>query len=127
MAAIDTNLFIRILAKDDPVQTPRAKAYVEAHAPVWVSVSVLVETFDVLSASYKWRKAELLAMIQATTSSRHFVFQDQAAVVAAANQWIGAKAGFVDCLNVELARAHGKGPLVTFDKDAAKLQGTTRL
>ena len=48
-------------------------------------------------------------------------------MVAATNRWVTAKAGFVDCLNVELAKAHGKDPLATFDKDAARLPGTTRL
>lgn len=47
-------------------------------------------------------------------------------MVAAASQWITAKAGFVDCLNVELAGAHGRGPLATFDKDAAKLIGAVK-
>ena len=66
-------------------------------------------------------------MLQATTNSREFIFQDQAAVVAAATQWAHAKAGFVDCLNVELARSHGKVPLATFDKHALKLPGAVRL
>lgn len=125
MAAIDTNVFIRLLTQDDPVLTPKAEAYLVAHAPLWISASVLVETFYVLTKLYAWDKPTFLAMLQATTNSRDFVFQDQPAVVAAANQWAAAKAGFVDCLNVELAKAHGKGPLATFDKDAAKLPGTT--
>ena len=66
-------------------------------------------------------------MLQSITNSREFQVQDQAAVVAATAQWGTAKAGFVDCLNVALARAHGKAPLATLDKAAAKLQGTLAL
>jgi predicted nucleic-acid-binding protein len=127
LAAIDTNVLVRLLTQDDPVLTPKAEAYLAAHAPLWISVAVLVETFYVLTKLYQWEKPALQAMLQASTHSRQFVFQDQPAVVAAANQWVTAKAGFVDCLNVELARTHGTGPLATFDAGAAGLPGAARL
>lgn len=123
MAAIDTNLLVRILAKDDPIQTAKAKAYVEANAPAWVSLPVLVETFYTLESFHKWDKATLLGMLHGITNSRHFALQDQAAVAQAARLWQTAKTGFMDCLNVSLATAHGEGPLATFDKDASKLPG----
>ena len=105
----------------------KAEAYLSAHAPLWIPVSVLVETCHVLTKLYGWSKPALLAMLQTSTNSRHFVFQDQGAVVAATRQWITAKAGFVDCLNVELARAHGQGHLATFGRQALKLPGTAKL
>ena len=100
-------------------------AGVAAHAPLWISAPVLVETFHVLARLYGWGKPALVAMLQATTNSRQFIFQDHSAVVAATQRWATAKAGFVDCLNVELAKAHGKEPLATFDRDAARLPGAT--
>jgi predicted nucleic-acid-binding protein len=127
LAAIDTNVLVRLLAQDDQALTLKAEGHLSAHAPLWISVSVLVETFYVLARLYGWDKPALLAMLQSTANSHQFIFQDQSAVVAASNRRATAKAGFVDCLNVELARIHGKGPLATFDKQAAKLPGTTRL
>jgi predicted nucleic-acid-binding protein len=127
LAAIDTNVFIRLLTQDDPVLVQKAEAYLLTHAPLWIPVSVVVETCYVLTKLYGWNKPALLAMLQTTTNSRQFVFQDQGAVVAATHQWVTAKAGFVDCLNVELARAHGQGPLATFDKSALKRPGASRL
>ena len=127
MAALDTNVLVRLLAQDDPAQTRKAEAFLSSHAPLWISVSVLVETMYVLARLYKWEKPALLAMLQATTSSRDLVFQDQAAVVAALGRWTHAKAGFVDCLNVELALGHGQAPLATFDKNLMKQQGSTGL
>ena len=127
MAAIDTNILIRLLTQDDPRLTAKAEAHLSAHAPLWISISVLVETFYVLGRLYRWDKPALLAMLQSTTNSRLFIFQDQPAVVAATNQWAAAKAGFVDCLNVALARLHGTDPLATFDQEAAKLSGAARL
>ena len=127
MAAIDSNVLIRLLAQDDPVQTQKAEAYLLAHAPLWISLPVLVETFYVLARLYGWKKPALIAMLQSSTNSRHFTFQDQAAVVAAITEWTSAKAGFVDCLNVALSRTHGKGSLATFDLDVLKLQGSIGL
>ena len=124
MAAIDSNVLIRLLAQDEPGQARKAEAYLLAHSPLWISVSVLVETFYLLARLYGWKKPALLAMLQTTSNSRHFTFQDQAAVVAAVNAWAKAKVGFVDCLNVELAKHHGKAPLATFDQDLLKLQNT---
>ena len=127
MAAIDTNVFLRLLTQDDPGLVQKAEACMLAHAPLWISVSVLVETYYVLTRLYGWGKPALLAMLQTATNSRQFVFQDQGAVAAATNQWITAKAGFVDCLNAELARTHGQGPLATFDRNALKLAGAAKL
>lgn len=127
MAAIDTNVLIRLLTQDDRVLAQKAEAHLSAHGPLWISASVLVETFHVLAKLYGWDKPALLALLQSGTNSRHFIFQDQPAVIAATHRWAKAKAGFVDCLNVELARAHGQDPLATFDREAAKLPGATRL
>jgi predicted nucleic-acid-binding protein len=126
LAAIDTNIFVRLITQDDHVLTPMAEAHLLAHAPLWISISVLVETYHVLTRLYGWEKPAVLALLQATANSRQFHLQDQAAVVAAATLWATARAGFVDCLNVELAKAHGKGPLATFDRIAARLPGATK-
>ena len=127
MAAVDTNVLIRLMTQDDPELARKAEAFLAAHAPLWISVSVLVETVYVLTRLYRWDKPAIIALLQSTASSREFVYHEQAAVVAATRQWVTAKAGFVDCLNVELAKAHGRGPLATFDRDAARLVGATRL
>lgn len=127
MAAVDTDVLIRLLTQDAPGPTRKAEALLAAHAPLWISLPVLVESHFVLTRLYGWQKPALVAMLQAMTSSREFIFQDQAAVLAATSQWLTAKAGFIDCLNVALSDAHGRGPLATFVQQAAKLPGATRL
>jgi len=126
LAAIDTNLFVRLLTQDNPALVPKAEAYLLAHAPVWIPIPVVVETHHVLTKLYGWGKPAMLATLRAATNSRQFTFQDQAAVAAAVELWSKAKAGFVDCLNIELAKANGQEPMATFDRDAAKLPGAVR-
>lgn len=124
MAALDTNVLVRVLAQDEPSLAGRAEACVRAHAPVWIPLPALMETCHVLARLYRWEKPALLAMLRTIAHSRDFLCQDHAAVVDATEQWAKSKAGFVDCLNAALAQAHRQGPLATFDRDALRLPGT---
>lgn len=121
MAAVDTNVLVRLLVADDPAQTRRAVAFLDAHRPVWVSTVVLVETIWVLTTVYIWSKAQILAMLHTATNSRDFAFQAVEQVRRAAHVYAASKADFSDCLALELARAEGHLPFATFDKATAKL------
>jgi predicted nucleic-acid-binding protein len=122
MAAVDTNVLVRLLVADDPSQTRRALAYLEAHRPLWVSTVVLVETVWVLTAVYGWSKAQILAMLETASNGRDFAFQAVETVRAAIVVYASGKADFSDCMALELARAEGHLPFATFDKATAKLQ-----
>lgn len=124
MAAADTNVMLRLLVADHPTQTAKAEAYLAKHGPLWVSGAVLTETVWALTSVFEWDKARILAMLEAALASRDFTFQDPAAVASAVNLYAKAKAGFVDCLAVEVAKAHGEAPIATFDKAALLLPGT---
>lgn len=123
MGAVDTNLLVRLLVADDPVQTKRSVAFLDAHRPVWISTVVLVETVWVLMTVYLWSKAQILAMLQTATNSRDFAFQTVEPVRAAIHLYASGKADFSDCLALELARAEGHLPFATFDKATVKLPG----
>jgi predicted nucleic-acid-binding protein len=122
MAAIDTNIIVRLLVADDPTQTRRALAYLEARRPLWVSTVVLVETVWVLTAVYGWSKAQTLAMLEIASNSRDFAFQSVESVRAAVAAYAAGKADFSDCLALELARSEGHLPFATFDKATARLR-----
>ena len=104
MAAVDTNVLVRLLVADDAAQTRRALAHLEAHRPLWVSTVVLVETVWVLTAVYGWSKAQILAMLETASNSRDFAFQSVETVRAAIAVYTSGKADFSDCLALELAR-----------------------
>ena len=121
MGAVDTNVLVRLLVADDPAQTKRATAFLEARRPVWISTVVLVETVWVLTTVYRWSKAQILALLHTATNSRDFAFQAVEQVRRAAHVYASSKADFSDCLALELARAEGHLPFATFDKALAKL------
>ena len=56
MIGLDTNILVRYLAQDDPVQSPKATELIERHLteenPGFVSVVAMVETVWVLDRAY---------------------------------------------------------------------------
>ena len=57
MRAIDSNVLVRIIARDDAKQLDAANEFVENGA--WVSVLALAETIWVLASVYKLGAAEI--------------------------------------------------------------------
>ena len=63
MRAIDTNVVVRYLTRDDPVQAPRARAVVDA-GPVFVSTTVLLESEWVLRSVYGFAGTQVAQAIR---------------------------------------------------------------
>jgi predicted nucleic-acid-binding protein len=126
MRAVDTNLLVRLVTRDDARQTAAAERFVGAGA--WVSHIVLVEATWVLASVYE-RSAETVATaVEMLLEHRQLTIQDTDVVMAALEQFRGQPAvGFSDCMVLEVARKAGHLPLGTFDRDLAKLADTERL
>ena len=58
MRAIDTNVVVRYLTGDDPVQAPRARAVIDA-GPVFASTTVLLEAEWVLRSVYGFAATDI--------------------------------------------------------------------
>lgn len=126
MRAVDTNVLLRLLVRDDRRQTAAAEAFVGDGA--WVSQLVLAEAMWVLSAVYEREAAQLIAALEMLLAHRHLVLQDADTVAAALAHFKRRPAlGFSDCLILEVARKAGHVPLGTFDKTLAALPQTQRL
>ena len=126
MRAVDTNLLVRLLVRDDATQVTAAEAFVKNGA--WVSHLVLVETLWVLDAVYERKAAQIAKAIELLLNHNHLTLQD-ADVVASALESFQARPslGFSDCMVLEIARKAGHLPLGTFDKGLAKLADVCRL
>ena len=126
MRALDTNVLVRALVRDDLVQARRADEFIASGA--WVSLLVLAETVWVLGAVYERRAAQIIALIEVLLAHESLVLQDADTVAAALTSFKAKpKLGFSDCLVVEIARKAGHTPIGTFDKALAKLPGTENL
>ena len=126
MRAIDTNLLVRLITRDDPKQAAAADAFIEKGA--WVSHLALVETTWVLSAVYGQDAHSLSTAIEMLLNHNTLTIQDSDVVAAAlANFQKHPSIGFSDCMLLEIARKAGHLPLGTFDRNLAKLPGSDRL
>ncbi len=126
MRAVDTNLLVRLVVRDDAKQVRAAEEFIASGA--WVSHLVLAETTSVLDAVYERTTEQIATAIDMLLNHVHLTVQDADAVTAAIENFRKRPAlGFSDCLVLEIARKAGHLPLGTFDRDLAKLDGTVRL
>ena len=126
MRAVDTNVLVRLITRDDPRQASSAESFIEKGA--WVSVLALAEATWVLGTVYELTANDLIQTIEMLLNHRDLVLQDAETVTVALQRFRARPAlGFTDCLMVELARKAGHLPLGTFDRNLAKIDGTQKL
>ncbi len=126
MRAVDTNVLVRLIARDDERQTAAAETFVTGGA--WVSHLVLVEAMWVLGSVYEQPSAKIATAVEILLAHRDLTIQDPDVVAAALDRFRERpKLGFSDCLILEVARRAGHLPLGTFDRELAKIEGATKL
>lgn len=126
MLAVDTNVLVRLVARDNAEQVRAAEEIVRKGA--WVSHLVLAETLWALDTFFELPREEVMAAVEMLLNHRDLTLQDADVVTAALVQYRKWPAvGFSDCLVLEIARKAGHLPLVTFDRDFAKLDDAQRL
>jgi predicted nucleic-acid-binding protein len=124
--AVDTNVLVRLVTRDDPKQVAAAETFVGRGA--WVPHLVLAETTWVLASVYDRSPAEIATAVDMLLNHHQLTLQDADAVaVAVAHFRKRPSLGFSDCLVLEVARKAGHVPLGTFDRNLARLDGVERL
>lgn len=122
MRAVDVNVLVRLMTRDDKKQVALAEAFVSGGA--WVSHVVLVEATWVLDSVYDLGPAEIATAIEMLLNHRDLTLQDGDVVISAlASFRKRPKLGFSDCMVLEIARKNGHLPLGTFDRQLGKLDG----
>ncbi|MFO1269649.1 MAG: type II toxin-antitoxin system VapC family toxin [Rubrivivax sp.] len=126
MRAVDTNLLVRLLVRDDARQVEAAEAFVAPGA--WVSHLVLAETLWVLDAVHERTPAQLAKAVELLLDHESLTIQDADVVRSALDKFRGRPSlGFSDCVVLETARKAGHLPLGTFDKALGKAEGAQAL
>lgn len=126
MRAVDTNILVRLVARDDAEQVGSAEKFIAGGA--WVSHLVLAETVWVLDAVYERSAEQISNAIEMLLNHKEITLQDAEVVSSALEHFRKRPAlGFSDCLVVEIARKAGHLPLGTFDRNLASVDGVQRL
>jgi predicted nucleic-acid-binding protein len=129
--AIDTNVLLRYLLEDDPVQSTKAAKLIGDNRTVLVTDVVLVETIWTLKGrKYQLDKPELISVLKALFQEPNIRFEDGQATWVALDQYRKSNgADFADALIVNKAKLTASKlnevfeGTYTFDKAAQKLPG----
>lgn len=111
MVSIDTNIVVRLLVNDDPLQTARAVALFKANK-IFITKTVVLESEWVLRAVYGLDRKKVNASIRALISIEDVVIEDDAELFAALEAHSGGM-DFADALHVASSRRADK--FATFD------------
>jgi predicted nucleic-acid-binding protein len=126
MRAVDTNVLIRLITRDDAKQTAAAETFVSAGA--WVSHLVFAESVWVMESVYELSAERIALTVEMLLNHATLTVQDADVVQAALGRFRRRAApDFSDCLALEIARKAGNLPLGTFDRVLARIDGAKRL
>jgi predicted nucleic-acid-binding protein len=123
MIGFDTNVILRALLRDDPVQSPIAQkrlAGLSSAERGYVSAGVLLELYWVLNRHYRMPRAVIGRTIQCLLEVKWLTFEDFGSLVLALQTYDAMNVDFSDAFISERNMERGCIMTVTFDGDAAK-------
>lgn len=131
MASADSNLLVRLLTNDDPIQVDAVLRLLERLDAVgdtlFVPLTVSLEVEWVLRSRYGLDKTSVLGGLSSLLETRELVFQDEDVLEQALALYRGHQADFAECLHLSATLRYQREPFVTFDRDAAMLPGAALL
>jgi predicted nucleic-acid-binding protein len=124
---LDTNILVRYLAQDDPVQSPKATELIERRLtgddPGFVSVVTMVETVWVLDRAYGLADDEIAAAVERTLQADILVVENEQEVFSAMIALRAGRGSFADALIGALGARAGCSRTLSFDRKASRLPG----
>jgi predicted nucleic-acid-binding protein len=125
MIGLDTNVVVRYLTQDDPVQSQKASELIERgltkEDPGFVSVVAMVETAWVLERVYGLTAQEMAAAIERMLEVDVLVVENEQEVFTAMIAVKEGRSSFADALIGALGARVGCSHTVTFDQKALRL------
>jgi predicted nucleic-acid-binding protein len=127
MIGLDTNILVRFLAQDDPIQSPRATEIIERRLteenPGFVSIVAMVETVWVLDRAYRLAANEIAAAVERMLQTDVLVVENEQEVFSAMIALKQGRGSFADAVIAALGTRAGCSRTLTFDHKALRLSG----
>lgn len=130
MIALDTNILVRYLVRDDRHQAEAARALLESltpERPGYVCREVAVELVWVLERAYGFPRDHIGAVLEELVATEGLAIEAAGDVARAAIRYRAGGAGFSDLMILAAAERSGARPMYTFDRTAARLDGVELL
>jgi len=121
MIGLDTNIVVRYLTHDDPVQTSTAIKVLNSLSPAspgFLPLVVVAELAWVLESLYSFEKHEIEQVLETLLRSDSLVVERSEIVWQALRKFKTCRAGLSDCLIERCSHAAECEYTLTFDKRA---------
>ena len=122
MIGIDTNIVVRYLTKDHPIQTTLAVKTIRSLSPEepgFISLVAIAELTWVLETCYRFDKVELVEVLDTLVASQEVKLERAEVVSQALRMFAAGTADFSDYLIERSGHAAGCMYTFTFDQEAA--------
>jgi predicted nucleic-acid-binding protein len=120
--ALDTNVLVRYLVRDDPRQTRAATRVVETsctvETPGLVTLVVLCELVWVLERGYRYSRVQIAALVRGLLAADDLSIERSELAWQALNAFEEGPADFADYVIGGIGREAGAEATVTFDRRA---------
>lgn len=125
MIGLDTNILVRYLTPDNPIQSAKATEILErrltAKNPGFVSVVAIVETVWVLDRAYGLTAREIAAAIERLLQVEVLTIDNEQEVFTAMIALKHGRGSFADALIAELGVRAGCTRTLTFDQRSGRV------
>jgi len=127
MIGLDTNVLVRYLTQDDPIQSLKATEILEQRLteenPGFVSIVAMVETVGVLDRAYSLAAHEIAAAVEGMLQADVLVVENEQQVFTAMIALKEGQGSFADAIIAALGAKAGCSCTLTFDHKALRLSG----
>jgi predicted nucleic-acid-binding protein len=124
MIALDTNILVRYLIKDDENQWQQAVSLIKENQPCLISNIVICELVWVLrGGTYGFRKDEIINTLETMLHSSAFEFENRSTFYQALQRYKQGRADFSDYLIGAIASQKGCVETVSFDRKLKNEKG----
>ena len=124
MIAVDTNILVRLLVKDDEKQTRKVVqllSRLDGDAErAYVSDIVVCEVVWVLRSAYGFDKRQIVGALRGLFAARQLAFESPDSLLRALSAFEAGRGDLSDYIIGEHARAAGARVVFTFDKALQK-------
>jgi len=124
MLGLDTNILIRYIVQDDPVQSTLVSRFLKqkctGEKPCYISHIVLCEVVWVLESAYGYKREQVAETLKLIFETRHFCIGEAESAWSALETYRGGRADFSDVLLGQTNQVHGCETTITLDKKASE-------
>ena len=124
--AVDTNVLVRYLVRDDAEQAEAARVLLEGLTPGrpgFICREVAIEVVWVLERAYRFPRVQISDVVVELIATDSLTVEAADDVARAALRYRHGGADFSDLMILAAAGRSGARPLYTFDRSLARLEG----